>query len=636
MLTASLRYVLAMALVCCAGPALAQNPVLKAQADRVALVQQLRPPVVAIFVGQGVGTGVLISEDGYAVTNFHVVAGGVKNAYHPTMTCGLPDGVLYHAVLVGVDKVGDIALIKLLPKEPGQKFPVATVGDSDMVREGDWTIAMGNPQRLATDFMPTVTFGMVSGTHRYQYPAGLIIEYNDCLQIDTSINPGSSGGPLFNMRGELVGINGRGSVVQDKRGVMNSGVGYAISINQVKNFLGHLKAGLDADHASLGALVGTRIEDVGLGKIVVTQILEDSDVFRRGLDQEDEILSFMGRPITTVNQYKNILGTVPRGWRVPLEFRRTLEGKRDLRKEILVRLMGVQRKELPGPMPMGPDGKQVAQDPKPGKDPKQGQDPKLPKYPQLPPYPNIGVPPAPQASGPAAKFYEAKPGFANYYFNRIERDRLLAGFLKHSDFGKLAGNWTIDGDVRVLKVNLPDRFKVQLLEEKEAAGSKSVVKAKIGEVNYDLEPLKTTATDELRTPQLSGGLLSAMYLYQRLLTLGADGFQAECSHGGFEPFYPPPADGKPAKSLADLRVDCEVLNTRHGLFLVKWFFSRTDQKLLGFEVRVQEANEDPCEVYLYDYRPVQGRQLPHGMQIWYQDRRYGNFTISGWNLGAAS
>ena len=345
-----------------AGTAHAQNIVLKAEAERVALAQKLRPQVVAIFVGQGVGTGVLVTDDGYAVTNFHVVAGGVKSAYNLTMKCGLPDGQLYDAVLVGVDKVGDIALIKLLPNTEGQKFPVATLGDSDLVREGEWTIAMGNPQRLATDFVPTVTFGMVSGVHRYQYPAGLIIEYNDCIQIDTSINPGSSGGPLFNMKGELIGINGRGSVVQDKRGTMNSGVGYALSINQVKNFMGHLRAGLDVDHASLGALMGTRSEETGnvsLGKVVVTQILEESDVFRRGLDQEDELISFMGRPISSVNQYKNALGIVPRGWRVPLEFRRKLDGNKEVRKEILARLMGVQRKELPTPMQPFPQEKDI-------------------------------------------------------------------------------------------------------------------------------------------------------------------------------------------------------------------------------------------------------------------------------------
>src|SRR5258707_904313 len=323
-----------LAILIVTGTAHAQNAVLKAQAERVALAQKVRLQVVAMFVGQGVGTGVLVTEDGDAVTNFHVVAGGVKHSFNVPMKCGLPDGTLYDAVLVGVDKVGDIALIKLLPQTKGQKFPVAPLGDSDLVHEGDWSIAMGNPQRLATDFMPSITFGMVSGVHRYQYPAGLIIEYNDCIQIDTSINPGSSGGPLFNMRGELVGINGRGSVVGDKRGVMNSGVGYAISINQVKNFMGHLRAGLDADHASLGALVGTRLADAGLGRVVVTQILEESDVFRRGLDQEDEVLSFMGRPITSVNQYKNLLGVLPRGWRVPLEFRRR-EGNKEIRKEIL-------------------------------------------------------------------------------------------------------------------------------------------------------------------------------------------------------------------------------------------------------------------------------------------------------------
>jgi serine protease Do len=611
MLIASLRSLaVALAGLCLAGIAHAQNGVLKAEAERVALAQKLRPQVVAIFVGQGVGTGVLVTDDGYAVTNFHVVAGGVKNAYNLTMKCGLPDGLLYDAVLVGVDKVGDIALIKLLPNKDGQKFPVATLGDSDLVREGEWTLAMGNPQRLATDFVPSVTFGMVSGVHRYQYPAGLIIEYNDCIQIDTSINPGSSGGPLFNMKGELIGINGRGSIVQDKRGTMNSGVGYALSINQVKNFMGHLRAGLDADHASLGALMGTRTEetgDVSLGKVIVTQILEESDVYRRGLDQDDELISFMGRPITTVNQYKNALGIVPRGWRVPLEFRRKVDGK-EMRKEILARLMGIQRKELPTPVPTAIRSTLA----------------------QQPIVKQLG------ATGPAAKFYEAKPGFANYYFNRLERDRLLSAFLKHGDFGKVAGNWTIEGEVRVLKVNLPDKFKIQIADEKEGAGSKSVVKGTIGAVPYTLEPLNATAAEDRRVPQLSGGLLAGMYLYQRLLTLGQAGFPTECNHGGYEPFYPPPPDGKPSRTLAELRVDCEVLTTRSGVYLTKWFFSRTDQKLLGFEVRMQDLDEDPCEVYLYDYRAVQGRMLPHRMQVWYQDRRYGNFTITGYQLGAAS
>src|SRR5262249_19211011 len=148
--------------------------------------------------------GVVIDKDGYVLTNFHVVGDG------KAMKCGLPDGQLYDAVLVGLDKVGDVALIKLLPKKDGTPFPFVELGDSDDMQPGDWSLAMGNPFLLATDFTPTVTFGLVSGVHRYQPPeGGSLLEYTDCIQMDTSINPGNSGGPLFNMKGQLIGINGR-------------------------------------------------------------------------------------------------------------------------------------------------------------------------------------------------------------------------------------------------------------------------------------------------------------------------------------------------------------------------------------------------------------------------------------------
>src|SRR5205085_1885255 len=155
------------------------------------------------------------------------------------------------------------------------EFPCARLADSDKVRAGDWSLALGNPFLLATDFTPTVTFGLVSGVHRYQYPEPSrgLLEYTDCIQVDTSINPGNSGGPLFNLDGELIGINGRISI--EKRGRVNSGVGYAISINQIKNFLGHLRAGLDADHATLGALVQNKNDEES--GMIVTSLLENSD-----------------------------------------------------------------------------------------------------------------------------------------------------------------------------------------------------------------------------------------------------------------------------------------------------------------------------------------------------------------------
>ena len=341
------------------------------------------------------------------------------------------------------------------------------------------------------------------------------------------------------MKGELIGINGRGSF--DKRGRVNSGVGYAISINQIKNFLGHLHAGLDADHASLGALVTTQTEKSGLGRMVVTTILEDSDAARRGLELDDELLAFAGRPVTSVNHYRNVLGLYPRGWRLPLEFRRG-----QTRKEILVRLMGVQRKSLDD-----------AGQPKP--EPPKAKAPKLPKGPP----------------SPAAKYYEAKDGFANYYFNKLEQKRLMAAFKRHGDFSGLAGNWTIEGTVRLKKLRTESNARIDITEEMDGASSKPVIRLRIDDFPYVLEPFKEgQEAAALRTPETSGGLLAALYVYQRLLTLGDKGF-TEFSHAGWAPLYPPlpPSNSPSPLDLAAPRVDAEVLNTRHGPFLTQWFFA---------------------------------------------------------------
>ena len=245
--------------------------VLAAESQRIAVMAKARSSVLAIFdpAGQGGGSGVVISADGYALTNFHVVQPCGK-----AMKCGMADGQVYDAVIVGLDPTGDVALIKLLGRDD---FPHAELGDSDRLRAGDWVFAMGNPFLLATDFQPTVTYGIVSGVHRYQFPAGTLLEYADCLQTDASINPGNSGGPLFDAQGRLVGINGRCSF--DKRGRVSVGVGYAISINQIKNFLGVLHSGRIVDHATLGA----RSSADDQGRVVVADILETSDAYRRGL-----------------------------------------------------------------------------------------------------------------------------------------------------------------------------------------------------------------------------------------------------------------------------------------------------------------------------------------------------------------
>src|SRR5262249_10478360 len=150
--------------------------VVEAEKKRVEAINKVKPSIVAVMARtmagalMGNGSGGLIDEEGYALTNFHVTS------TRAVPKGGLPDGPVYDAVLVGLDKVGDVALIKLLPKKPGAKFPFARLGNSDKVKAGDWSLAMGNPFSLATDFTPTVTFGLVSGVHRYQYPAGTLLE----------------------------------------------------------------------------------------------------------------------------------------------------------------------------------------------------------------------------------------------------------------------------------------------------------------------------------------------------------------------------------------------------------------------------------------------------------------------------
>jgi len=368
--------------------------VLQAEQQRIETIAQAAATTVAIFdsSGQGGGSGVLISPDGFALTNFHVTA-----PCGAAMKCGLDDGESYDAVIVGIDPVGDVALIQLLGRDD---FPHTPIGDSDEVAVGDWVFTAGNPFLLANDFQPSIAWGMVSGVRRYQYPAGTLLEYADCIQTDAAINPGNSGGPLFDANGKLIGINGRGSF--EKRGRVNVGVGYAISVNQIKRFLGHLKSGRIVDHATLGATVATG-ED---GRVTVDEILDTSDAYRRGLRYGDQIVRFAGREITSANRLKNALGVFPRGWQVPLTYRR--DGRT---YDTVVRLMGVhdqsqlydlvQQQEAKPVEPPGGD--------QPDPDQPQPNKRKL-KLPNL-------AKKKPQIPEAVAKRYKARRGYSYYWCN---------------------------------------------------------------------------------------------------------------------------------------------------------------------------------------------------------------------------
>ncbi|MCZ6602615.1 MAG: trypsin-like peptidase domain-containing protein, partial [Planctomycetota bacterium] len=281
---------------------------------RVRLVERLSPCVVAMFrsEGQGGGSGVIFDPAGYVLTNYHVV-GNAKE-----MRAGLPGGRILRGQVIGLDPYSDLALVRLQGVGP---FPYAPIGDSNALSIGDWTLAMGNPFLLATDFRPTVTLGIVSGLHRFQ-PGGKQLVYHDSVQVDTPINPGNSGGPLFNMKGEIVGINGR--ISGRDRGRVNVGVGFAVSANQIREVISDLRAGKLVQHGTLEATVQDR-PDAGSDRgfrVVINQMFADSVAANAGLELADEIVEFDGTPIRSQNHYKTLIGILPAGRTVEIAYRR--------------------------------------------------------------------------------------------------------------------------------------------------------------------------------------------------------------------------------------------------------------------------------------------------------------------------
>lgn len=309
----------------------------QAEKQRIEVINKVFPSVVAIYGNNraGGGSGVIIHPSGLAVTNHHVIQGAGVSGFG-----GLADGKLYPWVLIGTDPGGDAALIQLSGQE---QFPYSPLGDSDTVKVGDWAIAMGNPFLLAEDQRPTVTLGVVSGVKRYQYGSGKNeLVYGNCIQVDTSINPGNSGGPLFNMRGEVIGINGRISL-QD-RGRVNVGLGYAISSNQIKNFVPELLATKLVEHGTLDARFGKRD-----GKVVCESINTDSEIAKAGLELGDELLTFQGEKIKSSNHFTNLICTLPENWPATLEIKKA-DGTT---KTLSTRLFGLPY-QPPPPMPQLP------------------------------------------------------------------------------------------------------------------------------------------------------------------------------------------------------------------------------------------------------------------------------------------
>ena len=233
------------------------------------------------------GSGVIISSDGYIITNNHVVQDAeeihVRSSDHEE----------YLAKIVGRDPKTDVALIKI---ETDRSLPYAEFGDSDKLRVGNWVIAIGNP----FGFEQTVTAGIVSGKGR-SIGHG---PYENFIQTDASINPGNSGGPLFNRAGKMVGIN---TAIFSRSGG-NMGIGFAIPINMANNVVSQLKEHGKVIRGWLGVLIQNVTPDLadqfGLDRPIgalVGEISEDGPADKAGLKPGDIIIKYQGREVVQMS-----------------------------------------------------------------------------------------------------------------------------------------------------------------------------------------------------------------------------------------------------------------------------------------------------------------------------------------------
>ncbi|MEW6380526.1 MAG: DegQ family serine endoprotease [bacterium] len=259
---------------------------------------------------KSLGSGFIISKDGYIFTNNHVV----KDAEDIKIT--LTNKNEYEAKVIGSDEDMDIALLKIEAKED---LPLVRFGDSDRLEIGEWVVAIGNPFGLEH----TVTAGIVSAKWR---PIGQG-PYDSFIQTDASINPGNSGGPLLNIRGEVVGIN---TAITAE----GQGIGFAIPINMVKEAMPELKEKGKITRGWLGLVIQKVTPDLaksfGLKEnkgALVAEVVEGSPADKAGLKQGDVVISFNGKEISEYTDLSRMAGLTRPGTKVRLEIIRDMKKK---------------------------------------------------------------------------------------------------------------------------------------------------------------------------------------------------------------------------------------------------------------------------------------------------------------------
>ncbi|MFT5420684.1 MAG: serine protease Do [Candidatus Endobugula sp.] len=256
--------------------------------------------------GGGIGSGFFISADGYILTNNHVVDGATD------ITVRLIDRREFDAKVIGLDPQSDLALLKIDAKD----LPFLELADSDNTRVGEWVLAIGSPFGL--DY--SVSAGIVSAIGR-SIPSGKQQNYVPFIQTDVAINPGNSGGPLFNLDGDVVGINSQ--IYTNSGGSI--GLSFAIPANLAKNVVQQLKESGRVDRGWLGVVIQDVDKDLalsfGLKKpqgALIAQIDPSGPGKKSGLLVSDVILSFNDKPIKTSSDLPHIVGPIKPGTTVPV------------------------------------------------------------------------------------------------------------------------------------------------------------------------------------------------------------------------------------------------------------------------------------------------------------------------------
>lgn len=245
---------------------------------------------------QSVGSGVLLTDDGYVVTNNHVV----ENAQLIFVT--LADKRRFEAEVVGVDATTDIAVLKINQSE----LPFVAVGDSDALEVGEWVLAVGNPFRLTS----TVTAGIVSAVGRDVNIIDNVVGIEDFIQTDAAINPGNSGGALVNLDGELIGIN---TAIATESG-SNEGYGFAVPVNLVKRVVADLIEYGEVRRGFLGVSIGEVDSKIATEKgldqisgVYVAEVCDDCSADKAGLRAGDIVLSVNDRPVNASNELQSVV-----------------------------------------------------------------------------------------------------------------------------------------------------------------------------------------------------------------------------------------------------------------------------------------------------------------------------------------